>query len=152
MSIDHAIPAQTGFQVGATWAPFRVRRDGDGTYPDWMPDLVSTTRKVPGSNSSVTWFDGWGLARLTLGVSVESRAHYLALLRLTGWTGTLQLLAAFTSHDDAASYHHPADGRDYDRYGDTTLLEAPARVRHLVGGAVECELTFGRAFAPGAVS
>lgn len=147
MSGSGAIP-QTRFSVAGTAASFWVRKDPrTGAHPDWQFDPGRRTRKIPGANRSVTWFDGYGLSTITLSVWCDDRAAYRALLAMTGQTGDLHLLAGFTSHE-GDRYHHPADGRDYERYGATTLLEAPANVRHRIGGAVECELTFGRAFAP----
>lgn len=140
--------AHTRFSVAGTGVSFWVRRDPrTGSHPDWQFTPGRRTRKIPGSNRSVTWFDGYGLSTITLSVWCDDRASYRRLLTMTGQTGDLHLLADFTSHE-GDRYHHPADGRDYERYAATTLMEAPANVRHRIGGAVECEVTFGRAFAP----
>ena len=137
--------SQIRFEVDGYSSYFRIERDDrSGVLPDWSQELVSATEHVPGSNRSITQMSGFGLASLTLALWLDDRDGYVFFRKLLGSTGTLVLLANFTSHEGELRHEL---GRDYEYFADTTLMQI-GRAEHHIGGYVRCEATFVRAFDP----
>lgn len=140
--------SEVRFEVDGFKAYFRIQRDPDsGVYPDWDQDLIENTEHIQGSNSSITQMSGFTLATIKLRLRFDTRAAYTFFRKLTGSTGTLVLLANFTSLEGEVRHEM---GRDYEYFSNTTMMRYPKNVANLIGEdhPVECDGFFVRAFDP----
>lgn len=123
---------------------FRVLESDDGVYPDWDVDPVIVTRPIPGSNRAIIQHMGTPPATLTLRLAFDDVPTYRRMVARLGTSGTLTLLANFTSAVGVVRHDH---GRTYEAY-DATLLTRIARTAIDPDGTVETDATFQRAFDP----
>lgn len=124
--------------------PFRVEPVREGAYPDWEADELVTVHHITGSNHNDLFVDGFGPETLTLVLRFDCRADYRAFHARRHTTGTLQLLAGYTSIPGEEVTEH---GRVCERYHEV-FLRAPSRVAFRVGGIVECQAAFVLAEVP----
>lgn len=120
---------------------FGVMADEDsGVYPDWEADERMAIHHVTGSDNNDLFVDGFGPETLTLILYFDQREDFRAFRTRRHTTGTLQLLAGFTS---IPGTEVTVSNRVYERI-DGLFLQAPRRVVHRPDGTVECEATFLR--------
>lgn len=118
---------------------FTILAEGrEAVYPDWEAEESIAIHHVTGSDRNDLFVDGFGPESLTLTLAFDDRDIYQAFRRRRHTTGTLQLLAGFTSLD--TDPFHEAE-RHYVRFADV-FLRAPTRVTHHVDGTVECQVAF----------
>lgn len=120
-------------------AYFRVQRDPDsGVYPDWETEDFESVRHIAGSDANDLFDGGTGPQVLALALEFDSRADYRAFRARCKTTGTLRLVAGFTSMEGAEEHDFSVD---YERFADV-YLRTPRQVRHHVGGWSECVAEF----------
>lgn len=125
---------------------FHVNATDANTYPDWDTQDFGETRHIPGSDDNDIFDGGAGPDEITLSIEFDTRADYREFRARIKTTGTLQLLAGFTSIEGAGydgtvgTVWHDL-GQDYEWYA-PVYLRRPQRVKHHIGGWVECEATF----------
>jgi hypothetical protein len=119
---------------------FTVQADSDtGLYGDWQAEEHFTSHHITGSNSNDNFFSGYGSEVLTLRLEFESREDYMAFRARRNTSGTLQLLAMFTSLDGTVLYE---GGQQVERFANV-YLRTPTNVQHSIGdGPSECTATF----------
>ncbi len=125
---------------------FHIDATDANTYPDWETQDFGDTRHIPGSNDNDIFDGGAGPDEITLSLEFDTREQYRAFRSRIKTTGTLQLLANFTSiegagYDGEIGTEVHEGGRDYERFA-PVYLRRPQRVRHHIGGWTECEATF----------
>jgi hypothetical protein len=117
---------------------FHVSQGPDGFHPDWETQDFGDTRHVPGSDDNDIYDGGAGPDEITLTLRFDTREDYRAFRSRIKTTGTLQLLAGFTSIPGVERHDL---GCDYERYA-PVYLRRPQRVLHRRGGIVDCDATF----------
>jgi hypothetical protein len=132
--------------VGFDDIRFRIMRDSgaQGQIPDWSIVPVINAKHVPASNTSVTQYMGMGLANVTWRLRFDCRHQYYAFIAKLATSGTLRVLYGMQSH--AGTQVTKLD-RVYEELPNTLLIGL-ANAATFIGGRVEVQATFQRAFDP----
>lgn len=131
--------------IGFDGVPFSIESSPSGTYPDWQWSPAIEIRHIPGSNTGVAQHMGNPPATITLRLSFTDVADYRLFMRKQGVTGTLTLLANFTSASGTVQHQLNAD---YEHLDATTLISV-RDTQILIGDeGVDCQATFMRAMDP----
>lgn len=123
---------------------FRIARDGDGEYRDWDYRPTIVTDHIPGSNIAVSQYLGTPPVTVTWRLEFDDVAMYRRFRARLATTGTLTILAGFSSAQGVVEVI-----QDY-RYEhlDGVQLMAIEDVVFDIDGIVSCAATFQRAMDP----
>jgi hypothetical protein len=138
---DHGFAPYVGFDL----VPFDIQPSTAGTYPDWEWSQATEIRHIPGSNTAVVQHMGNPPATITLGLTFTDVADYRRFMQKQGVTGTLTLLANFTSA--VGTVEHKIN-TDYEHLDGVTLLGVRGTQILIGDEGVECQATFLRAMDP----
>lgn len=116
----------------------------EDVYPDWNAPELTNTRQFAGSSSFITQVGGFGPSQLTLSLVFDTDRDWRLFNTKRLTTGTLVLIAGFTSHEGTI---RTLMNTDYERFPDTLLLSV-TNVNSMIGGGAECMATFQRAWDP----